>query len=781
MSVKYEKISSNQIEDDGSEIRQVIFYVNDMTQYTFDVNKFINFHNLKKILAHAARLPKNTFKIYHEIDNVDYTNKEEETLNDFFPNDLKVTFKLFIDLMKMSTEENFDLKLQNTICQIHPTKFKTFYCQTCQKSICYNCLQSGHLNHLWKEKIDLLAPAEILIKEIFRDKENYKINSDFDKTTELLSFKIKMKNEIFDYLRKMIDQIEIQINNVIDNFNYNVKKCEENVNTNIELLQTYSQEAYILLKNDINTKGIVNDDEIYKILDKKLNEIAESKRILSGFNQKYIEINTNYTTIKNYADKIYNDIYNLLQTYTENKFYDELNVLIRNQVVQLITKEQVINRMFNDVDVDRRSLSKDNNLSIYRNSVFKNNLNKFNNFPNPFNPNLNSIFNSEPNGKNSKTNNIQNQISSENRIKSFNNNNLNNQISSQNSKRKISYGMNQNQNQNSNFGNTQPNFSGLVNNNNNNSMFNYSHSQNIENNFESNNNLIQTLQNEIDKNENLISSDVIMFPKENQNIVLISNGSITNPLTLNFSDSINTEISEFPKDLCYCNYKNILYLAGGRNKGKISKKFLYFDPSNSNKIIYNFNDSNFPHLKGSMLGYNNYIYLIGGEKNKKCERFNLITKNWEILSDLTRETESPILYIYKNYLYAFFGINSDGKIINTIERLNLNNTKGNWDRVLYNKIDNLELNIIGCGVILISDEDGDCLYFMGGKTETEIKNSIFIFNFKDYSFNLIENYSFDNNAYFKESLFHKIGNEFFNITAEEEIVNMNLENGIPIE
>ena len=47
-NTKYEKISSNQIEDDGSEIRQVIFYVNDTTQYTFDVNRFINFHNLKK-------------------------------------------------------------------------------------------------------------------------------------------------------------------------------------------------------------------------------------------------------------------------------------------------------------------------------------------------------------------------------------------------------------------------------------------------------------------------------------------------------------------------------------------------------------------------------------------------------------------------------------------------------------------------------------------------------------------------------------------------------------
>jgi hypothetical protein len=234
------------------------------------------------------------------------------------------------------------------------------------------------MNHLWKEKIDLLAPAEVLIREIFRNKEDYKINSDYDKTSELFAFKIKMKNEIFDYLRNMINVIENKINDVIDNFNYNVKKCEENVNTNIELLQTYSQEAYILLKNDINTKGIVNDDEIYKILNKKLREIEESKNILTGFNQKYIEINTNYTTIKNYAEKICKEISNLLQTYIENKFYDELNLLIRNQVVQIITKEQVINRMFNDVDVDRRSLSKDNNLSIYRNSVFKNNLNKFN-------------------------------------------------------------------------------------------------------------------------------------------------------------------------------------------------------------------------------------------------------------------------------------------------------------------------------------------------------------------------------------------------------------------
>ena len=796
--ISYEKIPGNQIEDDGSAIRQVIFFVNDATQYTFDVNKFINFHNLKKILAHAARLPKNTFRIYHENDNVDFTGYEDETLNDFFPNDSKVIFKLYIDLIKMSTEENFDLKLQNTICEIHPTKFKTFYCQNCQKSICYNCLQSGHMNHLWKEKIDLLAPAEVLIREIFRNKDDYKINSDYDKTTELLSFKLKMKNEIFDYLRNMINVIENKINDVIDNFNYSVKKCEENVNTNIELLQTYSQEAYILLKNDINTKGIVNDDEIYKILDKKLHEISESKKVLSGFNQKYIEINTNYTTIKNYAEKIFKDIFNSLQIYTENKFYDELNYLIKNQIVQIITKEQVINRMFNDVDVDRRSLSKENNLSIYRNSLFKNNLNKANNnFINPFDQM--SIINSEPPKKNSISS-MNNQLNSANEksgvfnnVFNSNNNNKNSflQNSQQSQNNSISFrsnnqqDLNNNNNSNINYGNSQPPFSNLVNNvNNNNLNNNYSHSQNDTNIiFNSNNDFINNLHKELEKkNETIYNS--IMFPKENQNIIIMGDGKVNNPITINFSNVLNTEISEFQTNLCYCNYKNILYLAGGRNKGKLSTKFLYFDPSNSNRIVYNYNDSNFSHINGSMIGFNNFIYLIGGEKNKKCERFNLETKNWEVLPDLSRETESPILFVYKNYLYAFFGINSDGKIINTILRLNLNNTKGIWDKVLYNNLDNLNLNIYGCGLILTSDEDGDSLCFLGGKTETEIKKWIFLFNFNDFSFKMLDDAEIDINVYFKENLFHKIENDnemFLNISANEDIITMSIQNSVSME
>jgi hypothetical protein len=795
----YEIIPANQIEDDGSAIRQVIFFVNDATQYTFDVNKFINFHNLKKILSHAARLPKNTFRIFHENDNVDFTGYEDETLNDFFPNDSKVIFKLYIDLIKMSTEENFDLKLQNTICEIHPTKFKTFYCENCQKSICYNCLQSGHMNHLWKEKIDLLAPAEVLIREIFRNKEDYKINSDYDKTSELFAFKIKMKNEIFDYLRNMINVIENKINDVIDNFNYNVKKCEENVNTNIELLQTYSQEAYILLKNDINTKGIVNDDEIYKILDKKLHEISESKKILSGFNQKYIEINTNYTTIKNYSEKIFKDIFNILQTYTENKFYDELNYLIKNQVVQIITKEQVINRMFNDVDVDRRSLSKENNLSIYRNSLFKNNLNKNNNnIINPFEQM--PMINSEPQKKNSNSSN--NQFNSANdkirNVNVFNNSNNNNKYSllqnsqSQNNSN-LSFKSNNKQdffnNNNRNYGNSQPPFSDLVNNPN--TINNISYSQNdVDNsNFnKGNNNFIDKLHGEIQRKSGIIYNS-IMFPKENQNIIIESDGNIINPITINFSNTINTEIFAFQTNLCYCNYKDTLYLAGGRNKGKLSTKFLYFNPSNSNRIVYNYSDSNFSHLNGSMIGFKDFIYLIGGEKNNKCERFNLETKNWEILPDLLRETESPILFVYNNYLYAFFGINSDGKIINTIIRLNLNNTKGKWDNVLYNNIDNIDLNIYGCGLILTSDKDGDSLYFIGGKTESEIKKWIVIFNFNGFSFKMLEEAEIDTIVYFKENLFHKMindkdlgDNEFFvNFSHKEELMTMNIQNAVTME
>jgi hypothetical protein len=801
--VTYEKYSSNQIEDDGSEIRQVIFYVNDMTQYTFDVNKFISFHNLKKILAHAARLPKNTFRIYHESDNVDYTKYEDETLNDFFPNDSKVIFKLFIDLMKMATEENFDLKLQDTCCEIHPLKFKTFYCQTCQKSFCYTCIQNGHMNHLWKEKIDLLAPAELLIREIFRNKEDYKVRAEFDKTTELISFKMKMQNEYFDYLKNMINQIQIKFNDLIDSFNYHVKKCEENVNSNIILLQTYSQEAYILLKNDINTKGIVNNDEIYKILDKKLNEIAESKNILTGFAQKYIEINTNYTTIKNFAEKFFKDIVNSLQVYTENKFYDELNILIKNQVVQTITKEQVINRMFNDVDVDRKSLNKrDNNLSIYKYSVYgstklNNNYDINNNkIPNPFDRNNMSFNNSEP----PKNNSISNLNQTAENNKKFNQPNFNSSQNNRTMNNNFNYQNNNNfdyQNNNANkisyVGNTQPNFSNLVNNNNNNSNSIVTFTQNnvnTNNPFNNNNNgdnFIYTLNSQIEKNiinnisTNEFNDNIIMFPKEGKNIIIYNKKD--DPITINFNDSINKEISEFQTDSAHCNYKNILYIAGGRNKGKLSTKFLYFDPSNENRIVNNYNDSNFSHINGTMIGYKNYIYLIGGKKNKKCERFNLETKQWSNLPDLKRETESPILFVYKNYLYAFFGINSEEKIMNTVERLNLNNTKGGWDNVLINNPEKLELHIYGCGTILTKDDDDDdILCFLGGKTENELTNSILMFNFSDFSFSLLQENELEAKDYFKENLFHKIDSEnWANYSNNERILVVNIPNSVSME
>jgi hypothetical protein len=184
-----------------------------------------------------------------------------------------------------------------------------------------------------------------------------------------------------------------------------------------------------------------------------------------------------------------------------------------------------------------------------------------------------------------------------------------------------------------------------------------------------------------------------------------------------------------------------------------------------------------------MIGYKNYIYLIGGKKNKKCERFNLETKQWSNLPDLKRETESPILFVYKNYLYAFFGINSEEKIMNTVERLNLNNTKGGWDNVLINNPEKLELHIYGCGTILTKDDDDDdILCFLGGKTENELTNSILMFNFSDFSFSLLQENELEAKDYFKENLFHKIDSEnWANYSNNERILVVNIPNSVSME
>ena len=54
------------LEEENPTIRQTIFIINSQLSYQFDVNQTIQLHQLKKMIAAAARLRKNSFSLYSD-------------------------------------------------------------------------------------------------------------------------------------------------------------------------------------------------------------------------------------------------------------------------------------------------------------------------------------------------------------------------------------------------------------------------------------------------------------------------------------------------------------------------------------------------------------------------------------------------------------------------------------------------------------------------------------------------------------------------------------------
>ena len=167
--------------NDTPHIRQTIFHVNKDLKYNIDVNCTITFHYLKRMIAAAARLKKNSFRIYH--DNEDLTDYEGISLEEIFPNDPVIEFNLFIEEKKEDnlTESVIKLKL-NEYCSEHQAKYLSYYCYTCQMSICSLCYKTEHSDHQVIEKFDYLQPSRLLMDNLLGDENRFKTDNTVDKS-----------------------------------------------------------------------------------------------------------------------------------------------------------------------------------------------------------------------------------------------------------------------------------------------------------------------------------------------------------------------------------------------------------------------------------------------------------------------------------------------------------------------------------------------------------------------------------------------------------------------
>ena len=350
-------------EEEPKVIRQTIFQVQKEKEYTIDVDETTNIKELKKILAHAAHLRKNSFKIYHN--DIDFTqNYNDKTIYELFPKEQKIYFTLVISDFEEEEEEDCLIEVNTNLpCKDHPGKFQIFYCYTCKQSICKNCLDLNHKNHDVKEKYDYLAPTKLLIERIFKDAYQYIVEDSYDNCNTAIELEMTIKNSLFEQLKQMIDQVAINLTELIKFFVKQVTITKKNINENITLLKEYSIHAYKALKNDINTNKIIIDDDIFLTLDKKLKEIIQDKENLKENTKKFIEINKNIESIREYTTFVYQELFNFIQPLLNQNKINEIKNKIKIAVVSPIQKEAIMEKMFENVTVSRKSLMRSNNRS----------------------------------------------------------------------------------------------------------------------------------------------------------------------------------------------------------------------------------------------------------------------------------------------------------------------------------------------------------------------------------------------------------------------------------
>ena len=785
------------MEEEITRIKKIITTIDDDKSYSIDVDETICFREFKKILAGAAHLLKNGFRIYHE--QQEYTNDyDDNTIQEMFPNLDPIPLRIISNKDVYEFEDElisvrFNI---NVPCQVHVGKFKMMYCFTCNKSICMDCLGEDHRNHQVVEKADYLAPAQLLMNSIFSNSALYRADSRLSKYMDSVNFRSNLKLNVFDNLRKMINDLEIKFASCLEYFSTCEDETEKNTNENLELLRKFCIECFIKLKNDINTKGIIIDDEIFLTLYRKLKEIEKYKtEIFEENKMKYEKLNTLLAPFTQQVEVISEQLKTTFNTLLNKDIYENFKNEVQENIVEKVQKETVNDFMFRNLGVPRKSL---NRMSLNFSTHKKlSNLNNKNVSPlreikeerrSPF-PKVN--LSEQRNTNNSGVNFSQGSFS-KSKINQQDNTSSNyyNKTEEQNNRVK---GLNNNIFTNNNKVTTTTT-TNVVN-------TKYSSQQNqISHNMLFQGNLVDELSKAINQNQNqnqeetvqkkFVGNFLFANPILNTNILA---GAFQDESTVNipvdFKQAFNDkdiQLTAFPQGGAFCNTKNYLYFTGGQETQKgTGKIFLRIDLNVDGKVkMTKMPSMLYSHWNHTMIANDNYIFVIGGYNSNKCEAFNLRTLKWEEMPNLySNERQRTILTIHDNYLYAFMGYSQFG-ILDSVERININIKdfgKKNWEVVTITNLSKIDIKFYGAGVYYLNGE----LYFIAGKKslgndDSSYKTDICSFKFNEGEFVSYSTY-FEQKLEFIENQFHKVNQNIIANFVGERLASLPLDQLSEIE
>ena len=380
-------------------------------RYSFDVNQNITIRSLKKMIDAAANLSRAHIRLWHN--GQEYTSNDEDSLDFLFPTLEVIIFDLSISVDSIDVYDDLiSLKLNKEYCPLHFSKYPYFYCYTCGKSICSECLFSkAHNSHNYKEKYDYLQSGQELVAQLFRDlNDNIKGADD----QFILSLKDRIRLQFFSKLKKMVEEIEKKLVEVLDEFIKRNRKNIEIVKNNMISLRKHCGEGLEELKDKICIEDMMLDEEIFLTFDKKFKDIESEKNKIFRDIEEYKQFKQQLKVIEDAVEKIYKEIYIFLEKYLTSDIYMKIIKEIEKIDIIPLNKKDIFYRILSDVKkrpklyrssnkkLLRSRLDEDENMEEYKPG--KNNLttslfssNKQENYPNY---NLRQNNNSEIDNKN---------------------------------------------------------------------------------------------------------------------------------------------------------------------------------------------------------------------------------------------------------------------------------------------------------------------------------------------------------------------------------------------
>ena len=783
------KNNSDDMQVELPQIRQTLFIVDPTRQYLFDVNQNITIKKLKRMIIAAADLNKVGLRIFH--DGVEYTNNDDDALDQLFPDLQKVEFDIRYSYDQVEDlEEIIDLKLKQ-YCPEHNGKYPYFYCFTCKKSICSDCLRSGaHNDHETKEKYDYLQESRNLVELLFKDLKDIFKNAKGVNDESIEDLKAKVSVQFFPELVRMVKQIEQNMINLIVFFLEKEKGNFKTIENNVNLLKDHCEEGLDKLKKEIVIEDLMIDENVFLTFDSKFKEIGKEKEKFKEDIEKYKQFSKNLNLIQSIIEKTYKEIYNFLLKYLNDAELEDIKSKIDSENINVVDKNKIFEKLLSNIKKKQGSGTKyDSNI----------NTNTYNLRSRKVPPPNTKEFDIDEN-KNKKVNFLLSSTQKDNKDKNTPSNLFNTTTSLNNADQNVILNKDINPNTNLNcYDSGNKNLAGQNENQNmNDPNYNFIENKKIflqagnpSQNLINDNNInkaaetkeINDINEEKMEEEEESSKGPIyhvvcnIVPPKNE--VILYNVDLNNIVHKNIEFSKITGLNHFLEESAWVNHNNKLYILGGAddfskstqiNKlyilggaddfSKSTQIFLEYDPYKN--TLKRLPDSKFTHSRHSLFAYNNQIFVVGGDR-LECEKYDIINNEWSTLPNLSFKQIYPVLYVHNNILYSFFGIDENFKKTDNAQKLILKNNRSKWTKLIYKRND-CNLCVYGCGIAKISD---DSILFLGGMDETGIRQDAIQFDFSNLNATKT-NFIVEEKAYFKDSVLLKLSAKSYgNFSIEE--------------